>query len=80
MAEWDPATSNTTISHIIKYRYAKYGGFRSFAGIWDHVKPTFDIGTNSLRNRAYINIGVVHVTIPAPVNIIILDMYDDSLP
>ena len=34
MAEWDPATLNTIISHIINYRYVKIRVFQSSAGFF----------------------------------------------
>ena len=58
MAEWD--------------RYAKIRGFGSFAGIGDLGRSTFNTGTDSPGNRAYVSTVVVHVTISVPENIIIL--------
>ena len=69
MAEWTPPLQTLLLVILLTTGMQKYGGFRSIAGIGGLVRSTFDIGTDSRGNRAYINTVVVHVMISVPVNI-----------
>ena len=52
MAEWDPATLNTIISHIINYRYAKIKVFSKFCRFF----VFFFFSENLCRHLSFIRI------------------------